>query len=129
MSNSPYPRHDHCEYELAIATLQYSKKPGKHSDTHTQFNIVRKLRSAYGNWARTTPKSSSGSWVVNESNGRSSRLSKDLPGSLWYYRFSLGLRYQMGAIWKPNKGFPTKLLIKVLEAAEKRRTQMNSLKD
>ena len=92
-SNSPYPRHDHCGYELEIATLQYSRKAGKQTDTHTQFDTVRKLRSAYRNWARTTPESSSGSWVVNKIDGRASRLSKDLSVSLWYYRFSLGLRY------------------------------------
>ena len=128
-TNLLYPRYDHCGYELAIDTLQYSRKPGKHSNTHTQFDTVRKLRSAYGNWARTTPESSNGSWVVTQSNGRASRLSKDLSGLLWYYRFSLGLRYHMGAIWKPNKGFSTKLLMKVLETAEKIRREMDNLKD
>ena len=35
----------------------------------------------------------------------------------------------MGAIWKPNKYFSTKLLMKVLETAEKRRREMDNLKD
>ena len=57
-SNGPFPRHDHCGYELVIATLQYSRRPEKQANMHTQFNTMRKLRSAYENWERSTPESS-----------------------------------------------------------------------
>ena len=54
VSRQPFPMKDHCGYELAIATLQYSRRPGKHTQNFTQFDTVRKLRSAYGNWLRAS---------------------------------------------------------------------------
>ena len=49
-----------------------------------------------------------------------------MDGFLWYQRFTQGIKYRMGAIWKPNKGFSTRLLIKMFLKAESRRIEEKS---
>ena len=67
-SAGPYLSHYHCGYELAIDSLQYSRQPGKHSETHTQHNTFRKLKSAYGNWIRASLAANYSTMVVSDTN-------------------------------------------------------------
>jgi hypothetical protein len=55
--DGPYPDYDHCGYEVAIDMLLTSRRPGRNSKTHLQFNTIRKLQSAYGNQVRSSPQS------------------------------------------------------------------------
>ena len=126
-SSGPYPTYDHCGYELAIAMLQYSRRSGKHSVSHTQHDTFRKLKSAYGNWVRASAQANSNTWVVSDTDGKLSRVNKDISGSLWFHRFNLGVKFRMGSIWKPNKGFSTNLLKLMLQRAEKKRIELEDL--
>ena len=125
-SEGPYPTYDHCGYELAVAMLQYSRRPGKHAANHTQHDTFRKLKSAYGNWIRTTVPSNLNTWVAGDSEGKVNRIQKDISGSLWFHRFNLGIKFRMGSIWKPNKGFSINLLTEVLKRAEEKRAEQDS---
>ena len=52
-----------------------------------------------------------------------------MSGSLWYHLFNIGMKYRMGAIWKPNKGFSVKLLLEMLRRAEEKRSMCNLLQE
>ena len=105
VSRKPFLMMDHCGYELAIATVQYSRWPGKHAHNYTQFDTVRKLKSAYGNWLRASTHTNQHHLVLNDDADKSVQLIDDKSLSLWFQRFNAGMKYQMGVIWKPNKAF------------------------
>ena len=65
-----------CGYELAVATLQYSMIPGKHSETHTQHDIIRKLRLVYGNWIRLTPNHDQNDFILSNAEDKVTRLTE-----------------------------------------------------
>jgi hypothetical protein len=48
------PEHDHCGYEVAIKMVLPSRQSGYHSKEYTQFNTIRKLRSAFSNHCRAS---------------------------------------------------------------------------
>jgi hypothetical protein len=116
----PLPSHDHCGYEVAIQMLLYSKRPGKHSKTHLQFETIRKLRTSYSNQIRASPQSNAQSMSLGDIKGNYQRLTNDPCGSFWFYRFMKGMKSRMGQEWRPNKGMSTKLYLKVLEDVELR---------
>ena len=122
MSRQPFPMKDHCGYELAVATLQYSRRPGKHTQDYTQFDTIRKLRSAYGNWVRASTQANQHHFVLHDDAGRAVKLINDKSSSLWFQRFNAGLKYRMGVIWKPNKALSTELVLKLIERSEMRRS-------
>jgi hypothetical protein len=56
--DGPYPDYDHCGYEVAINMLLLSsRRPGRNSKSHLQFDTIRKLQPAYGNQVRSSPQS------------------------------------------------------------------------
>ena len=58
---------------------------------------------------------------MNDDAGNSVRLVDDKSPSLWFQRFSAGMKYRMGVIWKPNKAFSTNLILKIIQKAELKR--------
>ena len=66
-------------------------------------------------------------YALVDAKGRYIRLANDKVGSLWFSRFSEGLKSRMGYIWKPNKALSTELLLKVIEGIEKRITDESEL--
>ena len=98
ISRCPFPPGDHCGYELAISTLLYSRRPRKHLSSHTQHDTIRKLKSAYGNWLRSSSKANQVHYVMCDDGGKVIRITNDLSSSLWYHCFNTGMKYQMGTI-------------------------------
>ena len=49
--------------------------------------------------------------------------------SLWYHQFNTGIKYFMGAIWRPNKGFLVHLFLEILKRAESKRYLCDSLQE
>ena len=119
----PCPSHDHCAYELAMTMLIHSRRPGKYSKTHTQYETIRMLRSAYSSHVRTTQSWNTGqlSWV--DKKGQYVRLTDDKCGSLWFSRFMIGLKIRMGHIFKPNMALSHSLLLKMIQKAESNITE------
>ena len=65
--------------------------------------------------------------MLSNGKGKVSRLVQDVYGLLWYHHFNLGIKYRMGCIWKPNKGFSTELLIEML--TEKARNEVTEFSE
>jgi len=116
----PLPEHDHCGYEVAIQMVLYSRRPGLNASTHLQMDTIRKLRSAFGNQARSAPQSTGESLSLGDQKGQYQRVGKEPSGSFWFSRFYQGCAKRMGQEWKPNRAMSIKLLLAVLEAGEAR---------
>ena len=93
--------------------------PGKHLSSHMQHDTIRKLKSAYGNWLRSSSKANQAHYVMCDDGGKVIIITNDLSSLLWYHCFNTGMKYQMGTIWKPNKALSTELIVKLLEGADK----------
>jgi hypothetical protein len=120
LHEGPLPGFDHCGYEVAVQMLLYSKRPGKYSKSHLQFDTIRKLRSAYSNQIRASPQSNLEATSLGDAKGNYQRFSKDPCGSFWFFRFMPGMKSRMGQDWRPNKGLSIGLYLRVLEEAELR---------
>jgi len=112
------PDHDHCGYEVAVEILLYSRQPGRHNRTYTQYDTIRHLRSTYSNYIKASPQSNLKTTSLGDFAGNYQRLVTDKCASLFFKRFMEGLRRRMGQDWRPNTAVSTELLLKVLNYAE-----------
>ena len=127
---SPLPPHDHCGYHIAFLMLDDSRNQGKYHKTHKQFDSVRRIRSAFSNFVRTTPSTLMGpaSMVLVDNNGKTaSRIGNDESGSLWFSRFAEGLKRRMGQDWRPDQAITPDLLLAVLSSVEQTVVDSESL--
>jgi hypothetical protein len=118
--DGPYPDFDHCGYEVAINMLLMSRRPGRNSRTHLQFDSIRKLQSAYGNQVRSSPQSTKTVMAMGDQKGRYLRLSTDPCASMWFHRFLEGCRYRMGQEWRPNQAMSLPLLLATVSAIDEK---------
>ena len=116
--DGPYPDYDHCGYKVAIDMLLMSRRKGRNSKTHLQFDSIRKLQSAYGNQVRSSPQSTKKVMALGDQKGRYLRFSTDPCASLWFHRFLEGCRYRMGQDWRPNQAMSVPLLLATVQGIE-----------
>jgi hypothetical protein len=102
-------------YEVAIQTYLASRRPGKHSSSHTQYELVRKYRTAYSNYGRASPQENADPMILGDDRGKLQRFVKDGCSSYWYSHFAIGCKRRMGQDWRPNKTFSTALLVTYLK--------------
>jgi hypothetical protein len=118
--DGPLPAYNHCGYEVTIQMVLKSRSPAKHASTYTQFDTIRKIRTGYGNFLRSSTQTNSQVTALGDEKGRYQRFSMDPCGSLWFHRFVTGCRYRMGMDWRPNEGKSIDLILAVLEQVEDR---------
>jgi hypothetical protein len=118
--DGPMPDYDYCGYELAIQMVDASRRPGRYSPQYTQFDIIRKYRSAYTSFARTTPQGNRLVIGMVNAKGHLQRFVQDPTITVWFQRFITGCERRMGNVWKPNIAFPIPLLAKIIQIAESR---------
>ena len=114
------PREDHCGYEVAIGITLYSKRPGKYSKDHLQYDTIRKLRSSYSDFVRSSSAANYLTFSMGDYRGNYQRLVTDPCGSLWFKRFMEGLRNRMGQVIKPNRAMSHKLVLELLCVTEQK---------
>jgi hypothetical protein len=118
--DGPLPDFDHCGYEVAVDTVLYSRRPGRHVKEYTQFDTIRKLRTAYSNHCRSTAQANRESLALRDTKGKYQRLGTDPCGSFWFFRFMEGVKRRMGQDWRPNKAITKQLMLRVLSEADHR---------
>jgi hypothetical protein len=90
-SPGPLPGFDHCGYKVAILMAAKSTRAGRHSESHVQWDTIRKYRSAISNQSRASRISNFTSWSMTDYKGTGyDRLTEESCGSLWFHRFSTG---------------------------------------
>ena len=127
LNPGPLPQDDHCGYEVALQMVVASLESGRYSESHKQWDTIRKLRSCFSNQVRAARAANSHTLSVADDKGSSyQRLAIDPCGSLWFQRFMLGCKKRMGQDWRPNQAIGIDLLHEVLSGAEKRALHSDS---
>ena len=124
----PTPSVDHAGYEAAIAMLMDTRKAGKYSESHKQWQSSRKVRSAVSNFEKThLYHPLSGLALVDEEKGRTTRFHFGGNSSLWFDRFMQGSKARMGQDVRQNLALSTELWKEVLNQCERKARTSNSL--
>jgi len=123
----PFPRFDHCGIRVAVLSVFYSLREGRHSRTHLQYETVRRLRSAVANQYQSTAAGAGEPAVSTERRLGTSRLSHDPCDSLWFSRWSAGCRKRMGQDWRPDLAVSSSLMHLLLGSCRRRIDMANSL--
>jgi hypothetical protein len=105
-------------YEVAIQTILASRRPGKHSNDYTQWDSIRKYRTAYAIHERASPQANLNSLTLGDDKGKVQRFVEDGCSSYWYSRFTIGCKHRMGQDWRPNKALSTSLILAYLKTNE-----------
>lgn len=117
----PLPAFDHCGYEVAVQIVASSLEKGRYSDTHKQWDTIRRFRSCYSNQIRAAREANSNSIVLSDGSGKLyQRIGRDACGSLWFSRFALGCRKRMGQDWRPNQAISVEMMHMLLRKTEDR---------
>jgi hypothetical protein len=117
----PLPGYDHCGYRVAILMVAKSLQSGRYSETHNQWDTIRKFRSTYSNQIRASKLSNATTVTLADNKGLGyQRITSDPCGSLWFHRFMAGCQKRMGQDWRPNRAFSTEMIARLLSATEGR---------
>ena len=84
----PLPSHDHVVYRLAILMVSKSVQSGRDSETHVQWDMIRKFKSTHSNQSRSAKRANQSSLSLADYKG--SRISYEECGSIWFQRFTPG---------------------------------------
>jgi hypothetical protein len=126
----PLPMHDHCGYKVAILMVAKSLEPGRHSQSHMQWDTVRKLRATYSNQIRAAAVSNSTTLTLSDNKGTGyERLTADPCGSLWFNRFMTGCKNRMGQDCRPNRAISSALMVRLLLVTEEKSVDAEVLED
>ena len=117
--DGPLPNYDHCGYEVAIQMLMNSLNKGRNNPNYTQFDTIRKIRTAYSNQVRASNQASCLSVTINDQSGKYQRISTDICGSLWFKKILKGCHNRMGEEWMPNKALGIPLLKTLIREIER----------
>jgi hypothetical protein len=96
--NGPYeyttflPTNDHCGYEVAIQMLLASRRPGRHSTEYTQYETIRKIRTAYSNFSRASAQANVKVQALGDEKGYTQRMVEDPVSSYWFTKFFQGCK-------------------------------------
>lgn len=110
----PLPVEDIQELTLAITILKASQEQGKNSSNYTQYDSIRKIRSAYGNHYEASKSASTSTWVLR-SDKFNTFFTDSLARSEFFNRFILGLRHRMGRDVHGDLALDFNILHKILD--------------
>jgi len=112
----PFPDKDVFGVSVAVAMLVKSLQPGKYQN-YTQFETLRKLRSAYSNLHHALAQGNSSMMTLGRDTAKTF-LSTCLTHSLWFERFVQGCFRRMGQETHPDLAMSIGVLLALLELLE-----------
>ena len=115
MSHEPLPFFDHCGYQVAIAMVLNSTRPGRYSKGYTQFETIRHLRSAHSSFELISARNALNHLSISNAGGFQREIVSTSTSSIWFKRFFAGCRARMGQVHKPNLALSTVLIITLLD--------------
>lgn len=117
----PLPPHDHCGFLVAILTVYDSLQPGLYSDTHKQWDTVRKIRTSFSNQWRSAASANSFHLALTDDSGKErKRLDDDPCSSLWFSRWAIGCKRRMGQDWRPDQAVSAHLMLALTRWIERK---------
>ena len=96
----PFRQADDWGVHVACAIVLQSLEPGGNAP-HVQYDMVRKMRSFYSNYAHTCPGGTGANFMSTE--GAGARVSNSVSNSDWFQKFMRGMHRRMGDVWLPNQ--------------------------
>lgn len=99
----PLPFKDEFGICVAYGMLIQSRQKGRHSTAYTQFDTVRKQRSAYSNLYFSSKPGVTEDRMLTSGTAPSTQVTTCPSSSLWFVRWSTGCEKRMGYILVQNK--------------------------
>ena len=109
----PFPCYDYQGIFVAVAMLQRSLEPGRYA-LYSQFQTIRKLRSAYANQYMASLRGSLSAATLGRTMGKAI-LTQCPTNSIWFERFSLGCLKRMGQEVRQDLGISIEVLLALLD--------------
>jgi hypothetical protein len=117
----PLPANDHCGSEVAVQMMASSLGSGRYSDSHKQWDTIRRLRSRYSIQIGAAREANLNPIVLSDATGKLyQRMGREACESLWFSRFAMGFRKRMGQDWRPNQAISIELMHRLLTKTEDR---------
>ena len=113
----PFPHEDVQGIFVAVMMLQRSLEPRRHA-TYSQFQTIRKLRSAHSNQYMDSVRFALTSATIGRMMSNTF-LTQCSTNSLWFGRFSMGCLKRMGQIVKQDLGISIEVELALLEITKK----------
>jgi hypothetical protein len=99
----PLPFEDVFGISLAYGMLVHSRQKGRHSSGYTQFETIRKQRSAFSNLYFSSRSGVTEDRMLTSGTAPGSQITMCPSSSLWFVRWSSGCEKRMGYILIQNK--------------------------
>jgi hypothetical protein len=110
----PWPVADNCGFQIAIEILRSSQNPGRNDSEYTQFDSIRKLRSAYLNVYESGPERCLENTCLKTDKGQITSLINSETQSRLFTMFMVGCEKRMGRLVKQDLGLSIDMLLAVL---------------
>ena len=114
----PWPVIDNCGFQIAIETLRSSQQPGRNDSTYTQFDSIRKLRSAYLTAYESSPSRCLDNKCFKSDKGQYLSIIKSETQSKLFTMFMQGCEKRMGRLVNQNLGLSLDMLKIILNNYE-----------
>ena len=115
----PFPLRDDFGMGVAMIVLKKSLQPGRNGK-FVQFNTVRRLRTAYGNFWRASVESPTSALVSSMEDGKKFVASDCPTDSFWYSRFTRGLHERVGDLIIQDLAISKDVMLEIMLIIERR---------
>ena len=110
----PWPLSDTCGFQVALEILRASQQPGRNTVAYTQFDSIRKIRSAYINALESAPARCLDNWTMKTDRGQILSFLDGQTKSKLFTSFMKGCERQMGRFVKQDLGLSLPILLELL---------------
>jgi hypothetical protein len=111
----PWPVADTCGFQIAIEILRSSQLPGRNASTYTQFDSIRKMRSAYLTAYEASPARCLDNGCLKSDKGQILSFVNSCTQSRLFVMFMLGCEKRMGRLVKQDLGISITMLEELLK--------------
>ena len=111
----PFPVKDASGFCVAFSMLIHSRQAGRHTKLYTQFDTIRKQRSAFSNVYFASAESEQFGIVLAMGDRSNGQITKCPTHSFWFSRWSKGCQTRMGFILKQNKAISINVMLSLID--------------
>ena len=111
----PFPVKDESGFCVAFSMLMHSRNPGRHTKLYTQFDTIRKQRSAFSNLYFASAESEKFGVVLAAGDRSNGQITKCPTHSFWFSRWAKGCQTRMGFILKQNKAISIQVMKSLIQ--------------
>ena len=114
LSMGPWPVADTCGFQIAIEILRSSQLPGRNASSYTQFDSIRKIRSAYLVSNESGPVRCLDNGCFRTDKGQTFSVLNSPTQSRLFTMFMHGCEKRMGRLVRQDLGLSLEVLIELL---------------